>query len=120
MLGEAKWVVDTTRVAMKEAGKDGGKFKAIFRTAHAKKLKEEHGLVVEPVTFDAPEPDPKSPLQYSDPTGRPLAPKLPPPPIEGPDVSLSARELTKKLAFAAAERSEERRVGKGWRAGCAT
>jgi hypothetical protein len=101
MLREAKWVVETTRAAMKEASNDGAKFKAIFRTAHAKKLKEEHGLVVEPVTFDAPEPDPKSPLTYRDPSGRPLAPRLPPPPIEGPDVSLTKKELSERQAFAA-------------------
>ena len=39
--------------------------KAIFREAHAKRLKDVYGLVVEPVTFDAPEPDPKSALTYS-------------------------------------------------------
>lgn len=100
MLREARWVVETTRTAMKEAGKDGGKFKAIFRTAHARKLKDEHGLVVEPVTFDAPEPDPKSALTYTDPSGRPLAPKLPPPPIEGPDVSLARKELDRRQADA--------------------
>jgi len=87
-LNEAKWVVETTQAALKEAKGNGGKFKAVFRTAHAKKLKDEHGLVVEPVTFDAVEPDPDSPLQYKDPTGRPLAPKLPAPPVQGPDVSL--------------------------------
>jgi hypothetical protein len=103
MLREAKWVVETTRAAMKEAKGNGGKFKAVFRAAHARRLKEEHGLVVEPVTFDAPEPDPKSALTYSDPSGRPLAPKLPPPPIEGPDVSLTKKELTARQTFAARE-----------------
>jgi hypothetical protein len=101
MLREAKWVVETTKAAMKESKGDGGKFKAIFRTAHARKLKEEHGLVVEPVTFDVPERDPKSALTYDDPTGRPLAPKLPPPPIEGPDVSLGAGVFKNKQAEAA-------------------
>jgi hypothetical protein len=101
MLREAKWVVETAKAAIKESKGDGGKFKAIFRTAHARKLKDDHGLVVEPVTFDAAEPDPKSALTYTDPTGRPLAPKLPPPPIEGPDVSLKTAELEKKQNFAA-------------------
>jgi len=100
MLSESKWVVETTQRAMKEAKGDGGKFKAIFRTAHAKKLKDETGLVVEPVTFDAPEPDPKSALTYVDPTGRPIAPKLPPPPIEGPDVGLKDAEVAKFRAKA--------------------
>jgi len=50
MLREAKWVVDTTKAALEESKGNGGKFKAIFRTAHAKRLKDEYGLVVEPVT----------------------------------------------------------------------
>jgi hypothetical protein len=101
MLKEAKWVVETAKVAIKESKGDGGKFKAIFRTAHAKRLKDEYGLVVEPVTYDAPELDPKSALTYSDPTGRPLAPKLPPPPVEGPDVTLERKDLAFKQANAA-------------------
>ena len=84
MLREAKWVVETAKAAIKDSKGDGGKFKAIFRTAHAKKLKDDFGLVVAPVTYDAPEVDPKSALSYSDPTGRPLAPKLPPPPHRRP------------------------------------
>ena len=76
---------------MKESKGDGAKFKALFRKAHAERLRTEHGLVVEPVTFDpAVEQDPKSALTYNDPSGRPLAPKLPPPPIDGPDVTLRA------------------------------
>jgi len=101
MLHEAKWVVETAKLAIKESKGHGGRFKEIFRTAHAKKLKDETGLVVEPVTFDAPEPDPKSALTYNDPTGQPLAPKLPPPPIEGPDVSLRSKEFAAKMADAA-------------------
>jgi len=105
MLKEAKWVVETVEAAIKESKGNGGKFKALFRTAHAKKLKDEHGLVVEPVTFDAAEPDPKSALTYTDPTGRPLAPKLPPPPIQGPDVSLG------KAGMAARQTEEAREPG---------
>ena len=89
-------MVETAKAAIKESKGDGGKFKAIFRTAHAKKLKDETGLVVAPVTYDAPEIDPKSALTYSDPTGRPLAPILPPPPLDGPDVTLRAAELEAK------------------------
>jgi len=96
MLHELKWVVETTQAAIKESKGNGGKFKAIFRTAHAKKLKAETGLVVEPVTYDEPEADPKSALTYSDPSGRPLAPKLPPPPLDGPDVTLREAELKAK------------------------
>ena len=89
MLHEAKWVVETTEKAMDEAKGDGVKFKAYFRKAHAERLKDEHGLTVEPVTFDPPaDQDPKARLTYNDPTGRPLAPKLPPPPVDGPDVTI--------------------------------
>src|SRR5262245_61636829 len=103
MLREAQWVVDTTKKAMAEAKDDGGKFKTIFRTAHSKRLKDEHGLIVEPVLFDDPDPDPKSALTYRDPSGTPLAPKLPPPPIDGPDVTLrgkAARADSEKAALA--------------------
>ena len=48
MLREAKWVVETTQAAMKEAKNDGAKFKEFFRKAHAAKLKQDHGLVVQP------------------------------------------------------------------------
>jgi hypothetical protein len=87
LLREARWVVDTTKQAMKEAKGDGASFKAYFRKAHADKLRTESGLVVQPVTYDPPvEQDANSALTYRDPSGRPLAPKLPPPPIDGPDV----------------------------------
>jgi hypothetical protein len=120
MLREAKWVVETAKAAIKESKGNGGKFKAIMRTAHAKKLKDETGLVVEPVTFDAAEPDPNSALTYSDPSGRPLAPKLPPPPIDGPDVTLKASELKDKQAFAARARGAADvvdRKGRRWALG---
>ena len=93
-LREAQWVVDTTRKAMKESGDDGGKFKTYFRKAHAQKLKDETGLVVEPVTFDPPEAQgEKDALTFRDPSGQPLAPRLPPPPIDGPDVSLAKKDF---------------------------
>jgi len=117
MLHELKWVVETTEVAIKESKGNGGKFKSIFRTAHAKKLKAETGLVVEPVTYDEPEVDPKSALSYSDPSGRPLAPKLPPMPLDGPDVTLRETELKAKQDKAArapgAGKMLDRR-GRGW------
>ena len=117
MLRESKWVVDTAKAAIADSKGDGGKFKAIFRTAHAKKLKDDFGLVVTPVTFDAPEPDPKSALTYSDPTGQPLAPKLPPPPIDGPDVTIRAAEMKTKQDNAAKAPGAARmmdRKGRGW------
>jgi hypothetical protein len=102
-LAEAKWVVETTKKAMAEAKRDGAKFKAHFRTAHARRLREEHGLVVEPVTYDPPiEQDGKSLLTYSDPSGRPLAPKLPPPPIDGPDVAFKDKQEGLRAAGAPA------------------
>jgi hypothetical protein len=100
LLKEARWVVATAETAIKESKGNGGKFKALFRKAHAERLKNEHGLVVEPVLFDEPDPDPRSALIYTDPTGQPLAPKLPPPPIDGPDVSLRAKEVRAEAARA--------------------
>jgi hypothetical protein len=103
MLREAKWVVETTKKAMAEAKGDGVAFKAAFRKAHAARLRQEFGLVVEPVTYDPPEEqDPNSALTYNDPSGRPLAPKLPPPPIDGPDVTFRARQLAAAKAADAA------------------
>lgn len=101
MLQDARWIVETAKTAIRESGGDGGKFKAMIRTAHAQRLKALYGLVVEPVTFDIAEPDPSSALTYQDPTGRPLAPKLPPPPLDGPDVTLARRALEAKQAAAA-------------------
>jgi hypothetical protein len=101
-LHEARWVVETTRRAMKDADGDGARFKAYFRTAHARKVRDEFGLAVEPVTFDPPDPqDPKDALTYRDPSGRPLAPVLPPPPIDGPDVRIDKEEFKLRQAKAA-------------------
>jgi hypothetical protein len=101
-LREARWVVDTAKKALKEADGDGGKFKMHFRKAHAQKLKDEFGLVVEPVTFDPPDKqDDKDTLTFRDPSGQPLAPRLPPPPIDGPDVSLEKKELERRQLNAA-------------------
>lgn len=113
MLREAKWVVDTTKQLMKQSDGDGGKFKSLLRTAHANRLRLEHGLVVEPVTFDPPEPqDENSALTYRDPSGRPIAPKLPPPPIDGPDVSF--RELQAKAGGAEGAKLIADRAGRRW------
>jgi hypothetical protein len=107
-LKEAKWVVDTAKTAIKESGGNGAKFKEMLRKAHAEKLKTEFGIVVEAVTYDPPAPsDDKDSLTYRDPTGRPLAPKLPPPPLDGPDVTLGEKkfdELQKAAANAPGNR----------------
>jgi hypothetical protein len=116
MLREAKWVVETTKKAMEDAKGDGGKFKAFFRKAHAERLKSEHGLTVEPVTFDPPaDTDDNNALTYRDPSGRPLAPKLTPPPIDGPDVTIkAARALQADEAKAAGARPVLDRRGGRW------
>ena len=101
LLREAQWVVDTTKAAVAASKGDGGKFKAAFRTAHAAKLRSETGLAVEPITWDPPDPqDDKDALTFKDPTGRPLAPKLPPPPIDGPDVRLTDAEFNARQTTA--------------------
>lgn len=99
-LREATWVVETTKAAMKVSAGDGAKFKEYFRKAHAQKLRDETGLTVEAVTWDPPELGATDQLTYSDPSGRPLAPKLPPPPIDGPDVRLTADEFNARQAKA--------------------
>lgn len=86
-LQEAQWVVETARKGIAAAKGDGGVFKAHLRRAHADRLRTQYGLTVEPVTFDPPAPgDNEGALTYKDPTGRPLAPVLPPAPLDGPDV----------------------------------
>lgn len=103
LLREARWVVETVRTVAAECKGDGGKFKQLVRAAHADKLRRETGLVVEPLAYDPPgamaETDA---LTYRDPTGRPLAPKLPPPPIDGPDVTLTDHEFAARQQAAAA------------------
>lgn len=99
-LRESKWVVATVRTLMKESKGDGAKFKAAFRKAHADKLRADTGLAVEPITWDPPNPADDGNLTYRDPTGRPLAPKLPPPPIDGPDVRLDEVEFNKRQVAA--------------------
>jgi hypothetical protein len=99
MLHEARWVVETTKKAMEHAKNDGAKFKTFFRMAHAEKLRNETGLVVEPVTFDLPgAEDGEAALSYRDPSGRPLAPVLPPPPIVDLDVRLQDRQANAAAA----------------------
>jgi hypothetical protein len=113
LLAEAKWVVETVQQLVRESAGDGAAFKAKLRTAHADRLRRDHGLAVAPVTFDASEPqDENSALTYRDPTDRPLAPKLPPPPIDGPDVSF--REAQVRAAGAAGAVPVLDRRGRRW------
>lgn len=115
MLREARWVIDTTKKAVEESKTDGARFKAFFRKAHAERLRVEHGLVVTPVTFDPLiEQDPRSALTYNDPSGQPLAPRLPPPPVDGPDVGIKADEAQSKAASAAGARELKDRGGRRW------
>ena len=104
MLREAKWVVETAKAGIEKSKGDGAAFKAYMRTVHADRLRKEHGLVVEPVTYDPPDPQGENDtLTYRDPTGRPLAPMLKPPPIDGPDVKFRAmQELSAKANGAVA------------------
>ena len=94
LLKEAEWVVKTVETALKEHKANGTSFKAQFRKAHAKRLQKDHGLMVDAVTVDAPTVDKNSALSYRDPGGKVLAPKLPQPPIQGPDVSFDEEQLT--------------------------
>jgi hypothetical protein len=80
-------------------------------------LREESGVVVEPVTYDPPDPMAgNDALTYRDPTGRPLAPKLPPPPIDGPDVTLDRTEFERRQnAVGAAPGARYLKCGTGLR-----
>ncbi len=93
LLKEARWVVETVKQSLAENEKSGKSFKAQFRQAHAERLRQEHGLMVEAVTIDAPAQGEQSALSYRDPSGKAIAPNLPPPPIEGPDVSFDEKQL---------------------------
>ena len=114
-LREAQWVVDTLLAANTSSKGEGAKFKEAFRKAHAEKLMNETGLKVEPITWDVETTTDKDALQYKDPSGRPLAPKLPPSPIDGPDVRLSDKEFNdrQKNANAAPGARRQEVVGKG-------
>lgn len=112
MLREARWVVDTARKGIEASKGNGGTFKAYLRRAHADKLRQESGLTVEPITFDSPSAqDPNDALTYRDPSGRTLAPVLPPVPIDGPDVKFRAAQDNLKAAGAPMLRD---RMGRGW------
>lgn len=122
MLREAKWVVETAKKAIADAKGDGGKFKAAMRTAHAAKLKAETGIVVEPTTYDYDPEAQQGALSYSDPSGQPLAPKLPPPPVDTIDVTIKAKADFMRAATAAEAKAApggglaliRDRGGRGW------
>ncbi len=100
-LREAKWVVDTAERCVAESKGNGGTFKALFRRAHADKLRRDTGLAVEAAAFDPPESQADTDaLTFRDPSGRPLTPLLPPPPIDGPDVRLEEKEFAARQAGA--------------------
>lgn len=103
---EAAWVVDSATKAIEESRTTELPFKAVFRRLHAERLRRDFGLVVEPVTFDAPEPADGDPLTWRDPAGRPIPPPLLPPPIDGPDVRFRA------LATAGPDGVPDRRGGR--------
>jgi hypothetical protein len=91
LLREATWTVDSAKQAIEECRAKEVPFKAVFRRMHAERLRREHGLVVEPVTFEAAEPAEDDPLTWRDPSGRPMTPPpLLAPPIDGPDVQFRA------------------------------
>ena len=92
LLQEARWVVETVKWSLRQTERNGKSFKAQFRTAHSERLRSEHGLAIVPVTFDVPAEGSRSALSYRDSTGKPLAPMLPPIPIDGPDVSFNEQE----------------------------
>jgi len=124
MLREAKWIVGVTEKAIEDSKGDGARFKVLIREAHAQKLQREAGMVVEAVGFDAPiDPDLSGALTWKDPTGQPLAPRLPPPPLDGPDVklepTLNHELMARQKAEAAAPgaRVIQDRRGKGWALG---
>jgi hypothetical protein len=112
MLREAKWVVTAAREAVDESKRTGVAFKTLFRKRHAERLRTEHGLVVDPTVFDVPEKDENGPLSYNDPSGRPIVPALPPPPIDGPDVAFRDLQLAEAKKAGACELSD--RCGRRW------
>jgi hypothetical protein len=93
---EARWVVDGVRTAMADAKRSGLTFKAMFRRWHAARLRAEHGMIVEPVTFDPPAPaESGEALSYRDPSGQLAVTMLPAPPLDGPDVTFNEEEQRK-------------------------
>lgn len=92
-LREARWIVETAKALVDESVKSETPFRTLLRRRHAERLRSEFGLVVEAAGFDVDAlPGADDALTYRDPTGRPLVPVLPPPPIDGPDVAVRAAQ----------------------------
>src|SRR5262249_58895759 len=92
--GGARGVGTRPRACSAGGRGEGGRSRPLSRPAHAEKPRREPGRAVEPVTFAPPEPQgANDALTYRDPSGQPLAPRLPPPPIDGPDVRLKPAEF---------------------------
>src|SRR5262245_57159011 len=64
MVREAKWGGETKKKAIADSKGDGAKFKAALRKAQADKLRQDFGVIVEPVTVDIDPQDPNSALTY--------------------------------------------------------
>ena len=113
-LREARWVVDGVRTAMAEAKRSGLTFKAMFRRWHADRLRAEHGMQVQPVTFDPPATMAagSEALSYRDPAGPPPVPLLAPAPVDGPDVTFD-EDRQKKASTAGAPAFLDQR-NRGW------
>lgn len=112
-LREARWVVDGVRTAMAEAKRSGLTFKSMFRRWHADRLRAEHGMIVEPVTFDPPsEVEASDALSYRDPSGAPVASLLPPAPVDGPDVTFDAQAQKSRTTEGAPDFLDQRK--RGW------
>src|SRR5262249_20075219 len=43
-LREARWAIETRKLALLESGGDAGRYRASFRLAHAQRLENEHGV----------------------------------------------------------------------------
>jgi len=96
-LREAKWIVEKAKKAIDESKGDGGKFKAFMRTAPCSKAPGGHGAERRSRHLRSPGSSGRERLlTYRDPSGRSLAPKLPPPPIDGPDVRLDKDEFNRR------------------------
>jgi hypothetical protein len=53
LLREARWVTETYKLAMLESKGDLGRFKEVFRKAHADRLRQDHGVNIEPSLLPA-------------------------------------------------------------------
>ncbi len=119
-LREAKWTVDNVKKCLEESKKTEVSFKVLWRKLHAERLKKEHGLIVQAADFDPPEKD--GPMVVKDANGNELLPALPPPPIDGPDVTikkeaLDAMQENEKPAAGGFARELKDKGGRGWRLG---